>query len=76
MGQGIKHSTCIGRNIRKTRTEKGMTQEQLAAKLQVMDCDMSRGTLAKIEAGIRHISIDEINAIKKVLDMRYEDFFQ
>jgi len=35
-----------------------------------------RGTYAKIEAGIRHISVDELKAIKTILDMQYSDFFE
>ena len=75
MEQSIKSDKFIGKNIRKARIAKTMTQEQLAAKLQTLDCDMSRGTLAKIEAGIRHISMKEINTIKEILQMQYEDFF-
>jgi len=75
MSQNIKSDKNIGENIRRARNAKGMTQEQLAAKLQLFNCDMSRGTLAKIESGIRHISVEEINAIKEILDMSYEDFF-
>lgn len=75
MAQGIKSSKVIGINIRKARNAMGMTQEQLVAKLQVLDCDLSRGTLAKIEAGIRHISVEELQAIKDVLQMDYGDFF-
>lgn len=75
MGQKIKSDRSIGENIRKARNAMDMTQEALAARLQVLDCDISRGTLAKIEAGIRHISVGELNAIKKVLNMTYEDFF-
>ncbi len=75
MGQGIKSDKIIGENIRKCRNTRGMTQEQLSAQLQVRGCDISRGTLAKIEAGIRHISVEELNAIKAVLDISYDDFF-
>lgn len=75
MGQKIKSDRSIGENIRKARNAMDMTQEALAARLQVLDCDISRGTLAKIEAGIRHISVGELNAIKEVLNMTYEDFF-
>lgn len=75
MEQSIKSDKRLGENIRKARLAKHMTQEQLAAKLQIVDCDISRGTIAKIEAGIRHVSVNEINAIKAVLAMRYEDFF-
>lgn len=73
--QGIKANKTIGDNIRKARQTKGMTQEELSAKLQILECDISRGTLAKIEAGIRHISLEEINTIKRVLNMKYGDFF-
>lgn len=75
MAQSIKFDKIIGDNIRKARNAKNMTQEELAAKLQVINCDISRGTLAKIEAGIRHISVEELNAIKEVLLMSYDDFF-
>lgn len=75
VAQNIKSDKIIGRNIQKARNAMDMTQEGLAAKLQILNCDISRGTLAKIEAGIRNISVEEINAIKEVLHMKYEDFF-
>lgn len=75
MGQNIKADRLIGENIRRWRNTKGMTQEQLSAQLQVRGCDISRGTLAKIEADIRHISIEELQAIKEILDIAYDDFF-
>ena len=73
MEQGLKSSKEIGNSIRKIRKQEGMTQGQLAAKLQVRGCDISRGTLAKIEAGIRHISVEELNAIKAVLKVTYKE---
>lgn len=76
MDQVIKSDKRIGENIRKYRNAKGLTQEQLSAQLQVCGCDISRGTVAKIEAGIRHISVEELNAVKAVLEISYEDFFR
>ncbi len=76
MHQHIKSNKHMGANIRRLRTAKTMTQEQLCAQLQVRGCDISRGTLAKIEAGIRHISVEELTAIKIVLDAPYEELFQ
>ena len=75
MGQNIKADKSIGDNIRKWRNSKGMTQEQLSAQLQTYGCDISRGTLAKIEVGIRHISLDEQQAIKAILEIAYDDLF-
>ena len=40
----------------------------MAAKLQVLGCDISRGTYAKIESGIRHVSLLELRAIARILD--------
>lgn len=73
--QSIKASKIVGKNIRKYRKAKGMTQEQLSAQLQLQEYNISRGTLAKIEAGIRHISVEELNAIKTILNIAYKDFF-
>ncbi len=55
------YEKAFGNNIRKLRNGKGLTQEQLSAKLQVNGCDITRSALAKIEAGQRHLYPDEIN---------------
>ncbi|MBQ2695992.1 MAG: helix-turn-helix transcriptional regulator [Clostridia bacterium] len=71
----IQYEKQIGENIRNIRTEKRLTQEQLAAKLQVSGCDITRSALAKIEVGQRHLYPDEIKALKEVLHVAYEDIF-
>lgn len=50
-----------------------MTQEQLAAKLQVHECDITRSALAKIEAGQRHIYLFELRILHEILAVPYED---
>ena len=50
----------IGSNIRALRERAGLTQEQVAAKLQVNGCDITRSAVAKIEVGQRHLYPDEI----------------
>lgn len=65
----------IGANIRAIRESVGMTQEQLAAKLQIEGCDITRSAVAKIEVGQRHLYPDEIILIRKILDTSYEDIF-
>jgi len=49
-----KYERQVGINIQKARIKNKLTQEQLAAKLQVAGCDITRGALAKIEVGQRH----------------------
>lgn len=73
MGYAFDHQ--MGQTIRKIRECKGFTQEQLAAKLQTLGCDITRSSLAKIEVGQRHIYSGEICAIKKALDITYDKLF-
>ncbi|MDE6591568.1 MAG: helix-turn-helix domain-containing protein [Oscillospiraceae bacterium] len=63
----------IGNNVRRLRKQKKMTQDQLAAKLQVNGCDITRSSVAKIEVGQRHLYPDEIILIKEILGAKYED---
>ncbi len=46
----------VGPAVRRLRSEKKLTQERFAARCNVMGWDLSRGTLAKIEAGVRRVS--------------------
>ena len=73
MNQEIE--TKIGRNVRRLREQAGMTQELLAAKLQLNGCDLTRSAVAKIEVGQRHLYPDEIRLIKQILGREYEDIF-
>ena len=65
----------VGNNIRILREKANMTQEVLAAKLQLHGCDITRSAVAKIEVGQRHLYPDEIILIRKVLNVQYEDIF-
>lgn len=66
----------VGRNIRALRMKNGWKQEQLAAKLQVLGCDMTRSALAKIEVGQRHVYADEIFLLRGIFGCRYEELFE
>lgn len=67
---------AVGNNIRKIRESKGMTQDTLAAKLQLLGCDITRSAVAKIEVGQRHLYPDEIILIRKILNTSFEDIFE
>ncbi len=67
--------TVIGNNIRALREKKKLTQEQMAAKLQVNGCDITRSAVAKIEVGQRHLYPDEIIMLKKILNVEYDEIF-
>ena len=65
----------IGNNIRALRERAKMTQEILAAKLQLRGCDITRSAIAKIEVGQHHLYPDEIVLIKEILSVTYEEIF-
>ena len=66
----------VGNNIRKIREAKGMTQDMLAAKLQLNGCDITRSAIAKIEVGQRHLYPDEVILIRKILNTTFESIFE
>lgn len=55
-----EHQNIVGPVIRELRERKGLTQAQLVAKLNIIGWDLSRGTLAKIEAQVRCVADYEI----------------
>ena len=68
-----EYEKLFGGNIRRAREARGMTQEQVAAKLQLGGCDITRSALAKIEVGQRHVYPDEIKLLKEILSISYDD---
>ncbi len=70
-----KTANVVGRLVRELRRKCGCTQKQLAARCQVRGLNLSRGTLAKIEARVRFIKACELYIIAKVLNVPMEDFY-
>ena len=66
----------VGNNIRNLREKNHITQDQLASRLQIRGCDITRSAVAKIEVGQRHLYPDEIILIKEILGVRYDDIFE
>jgi len=65
----------VGSNVRKIRENKGWTQEQLAAKCNLLEWNISRGTLAKIEAGVRRVTDIEVRLLVLALNTEYKSLF-
>ena len=55
-----EHQNIVGPVIRELRDKRELTQAQLVAKLNIIGWDLSRGTLAKIEAQIRCVADYEL----------------
>ena len=63
----------VGQKIRAYRKEQRLTQDQLAAKLQLDGYDLTRSTIAKIESGQRHIYLYELKAIVEILKISFDN---
>lgn len=71
----INFEKQFGANLRKIRESKKMTQETVAAKMQVNGCDLTRSALAKIEVAQRHIYADEILLLKEIYGVSFDELF-
>jgi transcriptional regulator with XRE-family HTH domain len=65
----------VGINVRRIREKNEWTQEQLAAKCNLLKWNISRGTLAKIEANVRRVTDIEVKILAQVLNVLIGDLF-
>ena len=65
----------IGQNVVKLRALRSLTQEQLAAKVQINGSDMTRQVIANIESGRRSVSEDQIRHLAKVFRCSFDEIF-
>ena len=70
-----KTANIVGRLVRKMRQQRGWTQDQLSAQCQVRGLNLTRSTLAKIEARVRFIRACELFIIAKVLNVPMDNFY-
>jgi len=73
--QKIRYHIQLGRNIRAFRMKNHLTQEQVAAQMQVRGYKISRETYAKIESGIANIRVEELMALGEILKTDMNGFF-
>ena len=67
----MDYSKILGENIRILRTEKGLTQEQLAE-----IANMHRTYIGAIERGDRNVSLKNIVAIAEALGVKPNTLFE
>lgn len=65
----------VGNNVRKIREKNGWTQEQLTAKCNLLEWNISRGTLAKIESKVRRVTDIEVQLLAQALRTDIENLF-
>ncbi|MDE7273343.1 MAG: helix-turn-helix domain-containing protein [Lachnospiraceae bacterium] len=75
MEQKLRRDCNMGENLKKLRSEKGLSQEKLCAELQLRSCDIGRTTYQKYESGNLNIPISVLIQLKKIYGCTYDDFF-
>ena len=65
----------IGKKLKQLRLEKGMSQMDMATKIQLYGRNMSRAASAHIEQGIRNIYVSDLILIKEILAVSYDEIF-
>lgn len=75
MDQWLYQDCTIGTALRRLRKKSKLTQEEVAAQLQVRGCDVSRPMYAQMETGGYGIRISVLVALKDIFHAEYADFF-
>ena len=76
MEQKIRRDRNMGDNLRRLRSDAGLSQEKLCAELQRRGCDIGRTTYAKYEAGELNIRASVIIELHKIYKCSYDEFFE
>lgn len=63
----------IGKNLKKIRLERNLTQSDIAAALQLKGYEFDRITILRIENGLRFVPDYEVKFLCEVLGVSYED---
>lgn len=66
-------NNICGGKIAKLRTQMGISQRELADRLQLLGLDIDKNAIQRIEAGKRFITDIELVKIRKLFDVSYED---
>lgn len=69
-------ANIVGRQIYKLRKEKKLSQEELAAKLQVNNIELSQKAISRIEKQERFVTDYELLVISKVLDVSIYELYE
>lgn len=77
MSTKLKQDISIGENLRELRRKAKLSQEQVAAQLQVIGLPMSREILSQMELGKYSIRISVLLALKEMYKVSsFDEFFK
>ena len=65
----------IGGNLRKLREARGLTQEDVCARMAQLGRPMLQSAYSQIETGRRNLFVSDPIALRTVLNAQYDEFF-
>ena len=66
----------FSQNLRKIRKYKGLTQENVVTKLQLLGSPISRSTYSLIEMGRGNIFVSDLVGLQQIFNIDFKDFFE
>ncbi len=75
MENKLKQDVPIGHNLRKHRQKVGLSQERVAAKLQLQGLDIHQKIISEMELGKYSIRISVLLALAELYQVSVGDFF-
>lgn len=66
----------IGSNLKRLRKNSNYTQYQLVTKMQLHGSIICRSSYNNIELGTRNIKISDLNILKKIYNVSFDEFFK
>ena len=69
------HCNIVGPNVRKYRKLRGMSQQQLANKLELLPVYICRGSISRVEDQTRTVTDFEVAGLAQVLGVSIAELF-
>ena len=76
MAKKLKQDISIGANLKKYRQASGLTQDEVASRLQVQGLDVVQKIISEMELGTYSIRVSVLLALAELYDVTVQDFFE
>lgn len=74
--QKLRADMNIGDNLRALRNKHKYTQEELVAKMGILEIDISRSIYSRYETGELNVPVSVLVVLHKIYNCSYDEFFK
>jgi len=76
MAKKLKQDISIGANLKKYRQASGLTQDEVASRLQIQGLDIVQKIISEMELGTYSIRVSVLLALADLYRVSVQDFFE